>query len=375
MTITREALAAMFPRAIPAWFDALHELAPVLGDHYNFNRLDWCHFCGQISAETNGLSLPSMRENMAFRTPRRIMEVYSYRLGIALKREPDLARRFGTREKLAAHLVNKPKDLADIVYGGREGTPWMQGSKYIGRGPTQVTHLNNYRAVGEEIATQPGGDAFDLVGNPDLLATDPELGIRAAFADWHIKGLSRWARQDRADLVSDKLNTGNVKDNVKPHNLAGRLAATAKAKKIWKTDFTLDGAAPSDPVSKPAPKVPAPTVPVPTEAKDLAKVSRKVSFLWRLYKAARLALAGFTATAIADGFGFAKGVLNDVQVFVADHSLAVVITGVIVAGASARWLVSLSQQDAANGTWVPSGLAKGEASGDVGADGPSAASA
>ena len=43
------------------------ELAPVLCDHCDFDRLRWIYFCGQIGTETDGLSLSPMRENMNFR--------------------------------------------------------------------------------------------------------------------------------------------------------------------------------------------------------------------------------------------------------------------------------------------------------------------
>jgi len=237
-TITREALARMFPRAIPAWLDTLERLAPDLLAHYRFNRLDWCGICGQIDAETNGLALARMEENMSF-TASRMLEVYSKRLGDAVGRPvPPLGNRvFASRAALARALAGKPKELADVVYGGpfgREGTPPWQGSRYIGRGPLQETHRNNYAAARDEIRRQPGGmDCPDLVDQPELLATDPELGVRNVFGQWKTKGLSRYAqRQDWATL-SDVLNTGNPNDSVKPHGLARRLRATARALAIW----------------------------------------------------------------------------------------------------------------------------------------------
>ncbi|MDX2308099.1 MAG: glycoside hydrolase family 19 protein [Hyphomicrobium sp.] len=258
--VSRADLARMFPRALPEWLDALATLGPVLAKHYAFTRLDWVHLMGQIDAETNGLRLARMAENMNFRSAKRILEVYRYRLGVALDREPELRARFGTREALAAHLVGKPKELADLVYGGREGTPWRQGSRYIGRGPTQITHRDNYAAIGTEIAKQPGGAGIDLVAAPERLADDPALGIRSAFADWHLKGLSRWARADDVDTLSDALNTGNIRDGVKPHGLDRRRGGTARAKRIWPGVIDFDVA----PVPAEPPLVARTPVPVPT---------------------------------------------------------------------------------------------------------------
>lgn len=348
MTITREDLAAMFPRALPEWLDALYKLAPALGDHYNFNRLDWVHFCGQIAAETDGLALKRMRENMSFTSSRRIMEVYSYRLGIALKRDTSLARQYKTREALAEDLVRNPVRLADIVYGGREGTPWMEGARYIGRGPTQITHLNNYAAIGEEIVHQPGGSAYDLVNTPEMLESDPELGIRSAFADWHIKGLSRWAQADDCDTLSDALNTGNIRDKVKPHGLARRRLETNRAKKIWSRDFSLDGAAKD---------ASAAVVAASSRPANLSTVSRKARTLSRFYTTLKTMIAGFSLGSMMEWFGIAKGLLNDVQVFISDHSVAILVCGALCAALVVKHVIGLLDQAAAEGRYIPSGAA------------------
>lgn len=351
MTITREQLAAMYPRALPDWLDALAELGPVLAKHYRFNRLDWVHFCGQIAAETNGLALPEMRENMNFRTASRILAVYRYRLGVALQREPELARKFGTREALAKHLVGKPKELADLVYGGREGTPWRQGWKYIGRGPTQITHLNSYRAVSDEIARQPGGAGIDLVANPELLATDPELGIRSAFADWAIKGLSRWAQADDCDTLSDALNTGNIRDNVKPHGLPRRRLETKRAKAVWPRPLDFSGA------SLDLPPVPAklpPDADIPSDLKTVVKYSRKARIAFYAKRFAEL----FTIGSIMDFLGFTKGLLDDIKLVVLDHGQALAVCAGVLAVLGLGYVLRLSQEDVAEGRSIPSGLAK-----------------
>lgn len=227
------------PTALPEWISAMAELSPVLCEHYGFTRLRWVHFMGQIAAETDGMSIRNMTENMNYTTASRIVQVFSYRLGLAIKRvsagevsEPKIAKG-ATVSRLAQSCVRQPVLLANIVYGGREGTPWMCGSQYLGRGPTQTTHLNNYRAAGNEVAKQPGGAKFDLVATPELLSDDPEIGVRVAFAEWHLKGLNVWADRDDVDTVSDVLNTGNANDNVKPHNADGRRRWVAKAKVVW----------------------------------------------------------------------------------------------------------------------------------------------
>lgn len=234
-TPTRDELVRMFPRAKSDWIDALVKLAPVLCQHYGFNRLRWVHFAGQIAAETNSLTLYPMAENLNY-SASRMLEVFSYRLGKCIAdRQPVMGQVYTSKTALARALAGKPHELACVVYGGREGTPPYDG-RYFGRGPLQTTHLNNYRTTGNEIAKQPGGSAYDLVAKPELLATDAELGVRAAFAEWKIKGLNTWADRDDCDAVSDVLNTGNNKDKVKPHGLPRRRMETAKAKGIWPAD-------------------------------------------------------------------------------------------------------------------------------------------
>jgi predicted chitinase len=254
---TKDQLRRFAPQASPEWIDAFTRLAEDLCPFYEINLRRWRHFAAQWHAETNGLALKAMRENMNFTTAARIREVYGYRLRLAIRKvssgaesEPACARGASVAS-LAAACVGQPKLLADIVYGGREGTPWMQGSRYIGRGPTQITHLDDYRAIYHEILRQPGGrDCPDLVAHPEALET-PEWGVRSAFADWHLKRLSRYADQDSVELVSDALNTGNVNDNIKPHGLAERKRSYSRALGVW-PDMLAEGRTPTPETTMPA---------------------------------------------------------------------------------------------------------------------------
>lgn len=232
----------MFPRAVPEWLDALERLATPLANYYDFERLDWLHLAGQMGAETNGLRLRNMTENMYFTTPARVRKVYSYRIRKALRQDADFRAEYRSLRRASKMLIRNPKKLADVVYGGREGTPWMQGSRYVGRGPTQITHLDNYAAIYAQLQQQDvallsdgvsSSRVTNLVENPEQLATDPELGIRAAFADFHLKNLSRWARQDDGDSVSATLNTGHHSRKRITNNLSGRRTWTNKAKRVW----------------------------------------------------------------------------------------------------------------------------------------------
>ena len=124
IAITRDDLARMYPRALPEWLDAVARLAPPLCAHYGFNRLDWCGMAGQIDAETNGLALKTMQEDMRY-SQKRMLQIYSKRLGDCVgKPVPPLGGRvFASKAALARALVGKPVELADCVYGGRRGRP------------------------------------------------------------------------------------------------------------------------------------------------------------------------------------------------------------------------------------------------------------
>lgn len=238
--VTREDLARMYPRARADWLDAFGKVGQELIDFYGIDRLRWVHIAGQIAAETDGLTLTPMRENLTYTSAARIVQVFNYRLGLAVKNGTVVrGRTWSSKAALAQALVRQPIELAKVVYSGREGTPAGMGHRYIGRGPLQTTHLNNYRTAGNEIARQPGGGAFDLVAGPEQLATNAELGWRAVFAEWHLKRLNTWADRDDVDAVSDVLNTGNATDNVKPHGLDRRRKETARAKAIWPTESAI----------------------------------------------------------------------------------------------------------------------------------------
>lgn len=228
---SRTDLERMMPNAKDDWLGELARVSQVLCPHYKMDRLEWCHFIGQIAHETSGLSLGGMRENMNY-SASRMKQVFSYRLTLALKTNLDGVRdEFGTLDRLCKGLAGNPDRLAGIVYGGREGSPVMCG-RYIGRGPTQITHLNNYREISKEIARQPGGSAVDLVEKPELLEL-PEWGVRSAFADWKLKNLRKWAWVDDVDRVSAKLNTGSAEKVSITNGLANRRRQVAKAKGIW----------------------------------------------------------------------------------------------------------------------------------------------
>ncbi|WP_341327491.1 glycoside hydrolase family 19 protein [Methylotuvimicrobium sp. KM2] len=108
------------------------------------------------------------------------------------------------------------ESIAEFMYGGRAdlgNTQPGDGYKYRGRGFAQLTGRANYERIGKIIGE-------DLVNNPDLLLSDPEISARAAAA-FH-KSNSRLQKASKSgDVVAARraLNGGlNGIDDVRRLN-------------------------------------------------------------------------------------------------------------------------------------------------------------
>ncbi|WP_430900441.1 MULTISPECIES: glycoside hydrolase family 19 protein [unclassified Paraflavitalea] len=114
-------------------------------------------------------------------------------------------------------------------------TPQVDGDgrKYKGRGAIQTTGTINYRAVSIHLF---GDDR--LLRTPELLATDLELGIRAAMFYWKDRGLSAIANKpdNYAKLwkgkLRDKFEWLTIRINGGVNGLAERRAYYSRALKF-----------------------------------------------------------------------------------------------------------------------------------------------
>ena len=219
----------IFPAAIPEWRDELIRLAPILCAAHGvttFRR--WQHFLGQIGAETAGISIPHMRENMNY-SASRMLEVFRNRV---------------TPEE-AVRLAHNPAAIAEHVYGrGTKVGGWLgntepgDGAAFIGRGLLQTTGRTAYTKIGKELGV-------DLATHPELM-DQPEIGIRAAFADWEALGANALADTDDIYAVTRRVNGGL-------NGIEDRKTFLATAKRLWPGDGNMG----LDPVPVPAP-VPKP---------------------------------------------------------------------------------------------------------------------
>lgn len=103
--------------------------------------------------------------------------------------------RFAHKPQFAAELAAAgPEAIANSVYGNRMGnTEPGDGWKYRGRGFIQLTGKDNYRQFSKRAG-------IDVVENPDLVATDPNLAAESAIHYWLSRGKSLSGPARRGDV-------------------------------------------------------------------------------------------------------------------------------------------------------------------------------
>lgn len=110
------------------------------------------------------------------------------------------AQRYGrTREHPADQRA-----IANLAYGNRHGNrpfPADDGWRFRGRGPIQLTFLNNYTAFSRDTG-------IDVVSNPDLVSR-PDVGATAAAWFWRTRGCDQLAEAERLTELCERINGGH----------------------------------------------------------------------------------------------------------------------------------------------------------------------
>jgi putative chitinase len=170
---------------IPGLRDGIAAAAPTIFPKYEIDsNLLIAHVMAQISEECGAGT--EVIENLSYSAYRMMMVWPS---------------RFPTIDD-AIPYVHNPRLLANKVYDGRMGNePGSDdGWNYRGRGATQTTGRDGYRALGEKLD-------LNLLDNPGLV-NDPHRFLECGVADFILCGCLPWAREDNVVQVTRHLNGG-----------------------------------------------------------------------------------------------------------------------------------------------------------------------
>lgn len=147
---------------------------------------------GQVSEETGGFK--TIEENLNYKSPERMAQVWPSRF----KNNMGLARKL---------VAGGPEAIANNIYNREElgNTEPGDGWKYRGRGYIQLTGKSNYKMVGDTLG-------IDLVNNPDLVNSTPEMAAKTTVAWWknYIPSLKLRAKAQMNDIrgVTKIINGG-----------------------------------------------------------------------------------------------------------------------------------------------------------------------
>lgn len=181
------------------------------------------HVMAQFTAECGGGK--DMTENINY-TPERAAVVFHNRFSSAT----DCLNKVGS----FAGDPNFKIKLMDLVYGGKNGnTQPHDGSKYIGRGLSQVTGRGNYQALDTKL-----GGHLDLVNNMEAVFA-PANALECGVADFVMCGCLPHAVADSLLNVSALLNTGHLVAS--PSQVNG-FEARKTALHLWKLALGVDKA-------------------------------------------------------------------------------------------------------------------------------------
>lgn len=109
------------------------------------------------------------------------------------------AQRYG---RTSDHPADQ-RSIANLAYGNRYGNrpyPSDDGWNYRGRGPIQLTFLDNYRAFSQDTG-------IDVVSNPDLVSR-PDVGATAAAWFWRTRGCDKLAEAEQLSALCKRINGG-----------------------------------------------------------------------------------------------------------------------------------------------------------------------
>ena len=136
------------------------------------------------------------------------------------------------REKINPNRAERNYGLGTVSGTNLGNTQPGDGAKFIGRGPLQITGRWNYANLSKEMGV-------DLLKNPDIVATDPEVGLGTAFAHWnwlkkYKKGFREAINSGNIEKVSKYINGGynGMKARIQAFGQYAKLISAGKIKEI-----------------------------------------------------------------------------------------------------------------------------------------------
>ena len=172
-------------KLIPGLRDGIANAAPAVFAKYEFDsNLVIAHVMAQVSLECGAGT--EVEENLNYSAPR-MVQVWPSRF-------PTVAS--------AIPYVHNPRLLANKVYNGRMGNALNSndGYWYRGRGATQTTGRDGYKALGAKLG-------LSLLDSPDIVNV-PEHFLECGVADFVLCGCLPWAKADNVVQVTKHLNGG-----------------------------------------------------------------------------------------------------------------------------------------------------------------------
>jgi putative chitinase len=186
-------LIRAMPQASEPWLIAMIETMPKWGI-VGIKRE--AAFLGQMRVEC--LNFTKFTESLYYRDPERIARIF--RTAFDLNKDKAIDQE---EIRFATNYIRNPEKLANRAYANRFGNgdeASGDGFRYRGRGPTQTTFKDNYRAASEWTGT-------DLVKVPDEMLV-PRVGCAASCGYWKSHGCNEMADGDRHKDVTRQINPG-----------------------------------------------------------------------------------------------------------------------------------------------------------------------
>jgi putative chitinase len=215
--ITKEDLKAAFPLADTLKCRMIADLMNTYGPNYGIDtKAEIQMFLAQCAHETGSFSILLKQEDLYYRTPERLVEIWDKIFSMT-----DTINFANPRD----YLKNSMK-LANKVYGGINGNTLPgDGYKFRGRGAIQLTGKENYMNFQTfyNLNFQP---PIDVIANPDLMISNVTLAMLSAMHYFQTRVLAK---------LPPLTSTTDVRKvtrliNVKLVGLADRIVKTDNAR-------------------------------------------------------------------------------------------------------------------------------------------------